>query len=233
MTNSESTIDKQELQKFAQHSAHWWDTEGPLKTLHDINSTRLEFISDCVNLTGVRVLDVGCGGGILSESMAKKQADVTGVDAEIEVIKAAELHAQNQGLPLRYLCTPIEEYKDDPFDVITCMELLEHVPQPEHILQQCNRLLKKEGLLFLSTINRSPKAYATAIIAAEYLLKLLPRQTHDYDKFIRPSELASMARACGFTLIDLKGINYNPITRVASLCTDVSVNYLMALRKES
>ncbi|KTD35283.1 3-demethylubiquinone-9 3-methyltransferase [Legionella moravica] len=230
MINSESTIDKQELDKFAQHAAQWWDTEGPLKTLHDINSTRLDFISQHVKLNDIRVLDVGCGGGILCESMARRGADVIGIDAEAEAIKAAEEHARNNGLSVRYLCTPIEDYEDNAFDVITCMEMLEHVHRPEQVLHHCRRLLKPDGLLFLSTINRTPKAYASAIIAAEYVLNLLPKQTHDYDKFIKPSELAAMTRSYGFDLIDLKGLHYNPIARTCALAADVSVNYLMALR---
>ncbi|RUR15447.1 bifunctional 2-polyprenyl-6-hydroxyphenol methylase/3-demethylubiquinol 3-O-methyltransferase UbiG [Legionella sp. km535] len=230
MINSESTIDKQELDKFAQHAAQWWDTEGPLKTLHDINSTRLDFISQHVKLNDIRVLDVGCGGGILCESMARRGADVIGIDAEAEAIKAAEEHAQNNSLSVRYLCTPIEDYEDKAFDVITCMEMLEHVHRPEQVLHHCRRLLKPDGLLFLSTINRTPKAYASAIIAAEYVLNLLPKQTHDYEKFIKPSELAAMTRSHGFELIDLKGLHYNPIARTCALSDDVSVNYLMALR---
>lgn len=230
MINSESTIDKQELDKFAQHSAQWWDTEGPLKTLHDINSTRLDFISQHVKLSDIRVLDVGCGGGILCESMARRGAEVIGIDAEAEAIKAAKEHAQNNGLTVRYLCTPIEDYEDNAFDVITCMEMLEHVHRPEQVLHHCRRLLKPDGLLFLSTINRTPKAYASAIIAAEYVLNLLPKQTHDYEKFIKPSELAAMTRSYGFELIDLKGLHYNPIARTCALGDDVSVNYLMALR---
>ncbi|MBL7478931.1 bifunctional 2-polyprenyl-6-hydroxyphenol methylase/3-demethylubiquinol 3-O-methyltransferase UbiG [Legionella bononiensis] len=230
MNKSESTIDEQELHKFAQHAKDWWDTEGPLKTLHDINLTRLDFITQQINLTGIRVLDVGCGGGILSEAMARKGAEVTGIDAEGEAIKVAGEHARNNGLTVQYKCTPIEDYEDNHFDVITCMEMLEHVQRPEQVLQHCKRLLKPGGLLFLSTISRTLKAYASAIIAAEYVLNLLPKQTHDYDKFIKPSELASMARSYGFTMMDLNGLNYNPIARTSSLGTDVSVNYLMALR---
>lgn len=230
MNTIDSTIDEQELHKFSQHAEHWWDKAGPLKTLHDINQTRLDFIKNQINLTDIRVLDVGCGGGILCESMARCGAHVTGIDAEAEAIRVATEHAKENELIVHYTCTPIEEYDDSSFDAITCMEMLEHVQRPEQVLQHCKRLLKPDGFLFLSTISRTVKAYASAIIAAEYVLKLLPRQTHDYDKFIKPSELASMTRTYGFTLVDLKGLDYNPLTRTASLSSNVSVNYLMALR---
>jgi 2-polyprenyl-6-hydroxyphenyl methylase/3-demethylubiquinone-9 3-methyltransferase len=232
MINTDSTIDKQELDKFAQHAEHWWNKQGPLKTLHDINPTRLDFILEQVNVADMRVLDVGCGGGILCEAMARHDAVVTGIDAEAEVIKVAAEHAQTHHLAIDYVCTPIEDYEHEAFDVITCMELLEHVHNPEQVVCHCKRLLKPGGLLFLSTINRTVKAYANAIVAAEYLLNLLPKQTHDYDKFIKPSELAGMVRSQGFALVDLKGLNYNPFARTASLVSDVSVNYLMALRRE-
>lgn len=230
MIKHDSTIDEQELHKFAQHADHWWDQEGPLKTLHDINPTRLDFIKSHANLDGARVLDVGCGGGILCEAMARCGAEVTGIDAEAEAIRIASEHAREKELSIQYQATPIEEFDADSFDIITCMEMLEHVHKPEQVIQHCKRLLKPDGILFLSTISRTLKAYASAIIVAEYLLNLLPKQTHDYDKFIRPSELASMARSYGFTLLDLNGLNFNPISRIATLSNDVSINYLMALR---
>lgn len=230
MTHIESTIDDQEVSKFAQHATQWWDINGSLKTLHDINSTRLEFIIQHINLSGLSVLDVGCGGGILCEAMAKGGAKVTGIDAECDAIQVAKNHGNEQQLAIDYFCTPIEDYEHTGFDVITCMEMLEHVQKPELVLEHCRRLLKPNGLLFLSTISRSLKAYASAIIAAEYVLGLLPKQTHDYSKFIKPSELTAMTRSLGFDLIDMSGMNYNPITRQASLTADVSVNYLMVLK---
>ncbi|WP_298625189.1 bifunctional 2-polyprenyl-6-hydroxyphenol methylase/3-demethylubiquinol 3-O-methyltransferase UbiG [uncultured Legionella sp.] len=230
MIKHDSTIDEQELHKFAQHADHWWDKEGPLKTLHDINPTRLDFIKNHASLEGARVLDVGCGGGILCEALARCGADVTGIDAEADAIKSASEHARQQNLSIHYKATPIEEFEAERFDIITCMEMLEHVQRPEQVIQHCKRLLKPGGILFLSTISRTLKAYASAIIVAEYLLNLLPKQTHDYDKFIKPSELASMARAYGFTLVDLNGLNFNPISRIATLNNDVSINYLMVLR---
>lgn len=230
MKKNESTIDDQELHKFAQHANDWWDKEGPLKTLHDINGIRLEFISQHINLKGIRVLDVGCGGGILCEAMAKAGAEVTGIDAESEAIIIAQAHAEKNRLTIDYQCTPIEDYDSKGFDVVTCMEMLEHVQNPELVIEHCKRLLKPDGFLFLSTISRTIKAYAGAIIAAEYVLNILPKQTHDYRKFIKPSELMTMARAFDLNLIDMKGLNYNPILRTARLSDDVSVNYLLALQ---
>jgi len=230
MINNESTIDTQEVNKFAQHAKQWWDMQGQLKTLHDINPTRVDFIMQHINLASLNVLDVGCGGGILCEAMAKYGAKVTGIDAECEAIEVAKAHAQKKQLSIDYYCTPVEAYERTGFDVITCMELLEHVQKPELVLQHCQRLLKPNGFLFVSTINRTLKAYASAIIAAEYVLKLLPRQTHDYNKFIKPSELLAMARSFDLKLVDMKGMNYNPILGTASLSSDVKVNYLLALQ---
>jgi 2-polyprenyl-6-hydroxyphenyl methylase/3-demethylubiquinone-9 3-methyltransferase len=230
MINRESTIDNQEVNKFDQHAPDWWDTTGPLKTLHDINNTRLEFITQYVPLSNRSILDVGCGGGILSEGMAKRGGLVTGLDASGEAIQIAIDHAAQNELSIRYEHLPIEEFEHDGFDVITCMEMLEHVHHPEVVMEHCKRLLKPGGFLFLSTISRTVKAYAGAILAAEYILGILPKQTHDYNKFIKPSELAHMARALELEVVDLKGLRYNPITRTASLSSDVSINYLLALR---
>jgi 2-polyprenyl-6-hydroxyphenyl methylase/3-demethylubiquinone-9 3-methyltransferase len=230
MSQIKSTVNPEEIQKFAQHANLWWDPQGPLKTLHDINQTRLDFIAQHVSLTDSKVLDIGCGGGILCEAMAKSGAQVTGIDAAAEAISIAQEHAKNNQLPINYLCTSVEEYQHPVFDAITCMELLEHVENPQLIFEHCRRLLKPQGWLFVSTISRTLKAYATAIIAAEYILGLLPRQTHDYKKFIKPSELLAMARPWEFKLIDLQGMDYNPFLRKASLSSDVSVNFLMALQ---
>lgn len=231
MIKMKSTVDQQEVNKFAQHAHDWWDKQGVLRTLHDINDTRLQFIANHVDLAAANVLDVGCGGGILAEAMAKAGAVVSGIDAEAEAVAIASEHARGSQLVIDYECTPIEDYEHAPFDLITCMEMLEHVQNPELVLSHCHRLLKPGGLLFLSTISRTLKAYATAIIGAEYVLQLLPKQTHDYQKFIKPSELMAWARPLAFNLLAMKGLNYNPISRVASLSDDVSVNYLLVLRK--
>lgn len=230
MNKSVSTIDSQEINKFAQLAAHWWSKEGPLKTLHDINQSRLAFIQQHAKLEGASILDVGCGGGILSEALATLGGFVVGLDAETDAIDVARAHAREASLAIAFECTAIEEYEHAPFDLMTCMEMLEHVAQPQLVLQHCQRLLKPGGMLFLSTINRTVKAYANAIIGAEYILNLLPKQTHDYRKFIKPSELIDMGRKAGFELVDMKGLHYNPFTRKASLGSDVSVNYVLALR---
>lgn len=231
MNSIESTVDDLEVNKFANLSQQWWDLKGPLKTLHDINPARLAFIAQHIQLSGLKVLDVGCGGGILSEALTKAGATVTGLDAEADSIQTAINHAHKSELSIHYLCSPIEDYDSAGFDVVVCMELLEHVQNPELVLQHCKRLLKPNGLLFLSTISRTLTAYASAIIAAEYVLQLLPKQTHDYSKFIKPSELSHMARINGLKLLDMQGMHYNPLTGHASLCSDVSTNYLMAFQK--
>lgn len=230
MKHIESTIDTQEVNKFAQHANDWWDSQGPLKTLHDINDTRLAFISQFINLKDIRVLDVGCGGGILCEAMAKVGAKVTGIDAANEAIIVAKDHAKEHQLIIEYQSMPIEEFESESFSAVTCMEMLEHVQNPELVLEHCKRLLKPNGFLFLSTISRTMKAYASAIIAAEYVLNILPKQTHDYNKFIKPSELIAMARSFDLNLIAMNGLHYNPLSRTASLSSDVSVNYLLALQ---
>lgn len=224
---NKTTINSQEMAKFSSLSDEWWNKDGLLKTLHDINPVRLAFIEEYVSLAGKTILDVGCGGGILSEALAKKGAYVTGIDAEEEGIKQAIAHANAEDLRLDYQCIPIEALDNKRFDIITCMEMLEHVDEPQEVIHHCRRLLKPGGFLFLSTINRSLKAYLSAIIAAEYLLNLLPRQTHDYQKFIQPAELAAIVRKEGLNVIGLKGIAYNPISRMASLHSSVAVNYLM------
>lgn len=230
MANIESTIDEQEVHKFARHAGHWWDTEGPLRTLHDINQIRLDFIRQQINLANIDVLDVGCGGGILCEAMAKAGAKVSGIDAEAEAVHVAAEHASHGQLNIEYTCTPIEKFNGKTFDAVTCMEMLEHVNHPELVLEHCRRVLKPGGLLFLSTLNRTPKAYATAIVGAEYLLNFLPKQTHDYEKFIKPSELLTITRSLGFSLLEMSGLKYNPFSRECFLSEDVSVNYLLALQ---
>ncbi len=219
-------VDPQEIAKFTALSQHWWDAEGPLHTLHDLNPMRLAFIQQHTELAAKAVLDVGCGGGILSESLAKAGATVTAIDMDDATIKVARQHAQDAGLTIDYRHQPIETLDDDRFDVITCMEMLEHVPDPALILQHCARLLKPGGKLFVSTLNRHPKAYAFAIVGAEYVLGLLPRGTHDYNKFIKPSELAQWARHAQLGQMQLKGLHYHPFNRHCELTDDVRVNYL-------
>lgn len=226
-----STVTISEKEKFAQLSDDWWDVDGPLKTLHDINAVRESFVLQHTSLQGLHVLDLGCGGGIFTEALARQGAVVDGLDVEPGALKAASDHAKKEGLSINYVCSAIEDYKSKSYDVICCMEMLEHVEQPQAIIHHCQRLLKPGGMLFLSTINRTLKAYSTAIVLAEYVLSLLPRQTHDYDKFITPSELATALRNESFDPVSLKGMSYNPLTREAHLTQDVSVNYLMAARK--
>lgn len=226
--NNKNTVDALEIAKFAQYAAQWWDPQGAFKTLHHINPVRLEFINKHVSLAGCRVLDVGCGGGILAEGMTRSGAVVTGLDAEKEAIAIADAHAREHQLNINYLCQPIETYAADCFDVVTCMEMLEHVAEPALVIEHCARFLKPGGYLFLSTLNRSLFAYSTAILAAEYVFQLLPRQTHDYKKFIKPSELAHMVRAAGLETVGLEGMAYNPITMKAVLQDSVKVNYFLA-----
>jgi 2-polyprenyl-6-hydroxyphenyl methylase / 3-demethylubiquinone-9 3-methyltransferase len=226
--NNKSTIDPLETAKFARLSANWWDAEGPLKTLHHINPVRLEFIRHQVDISGRRVLDVGCGGGILSEALAGAGALVTGIDADPGAIAAASAHAEAQGLAVEYQATAIEDFEAPPFDVITCMELLEHVEDPQLLITHCVRLLRPGGFLLVSTINRTPKAWFTAVIAAEYILRLLPRQTHDYHRFIKPAELAGMGRQAGLEMTGIKGMAYHPLTGSATLTDSVAVNYLLS-----
>ncbi|KTC93051.1 MULTISPECIES: bifunctional 2-polyprenyl-6-hydroxyphenol methylase/3-demethylubiquinol 3-O-methyltransferase UbiG [Legionella] len=231
---NKSTVDPQEIAKFAQHASDWWDKEGPLKTLHDINPARLDFIQNHLELAQQTVLDVGCGGGILCEGMALKKAQVTGLDVEIDALEAAKAHAALSTLTINYVCSPVEDYEErSAFDVVTCMEMLEHVNNPQLVINHCARLLKPGGYLFLSTINRTLKAYATAIVAAEYVLGILPRQTHDFAKFIKPSELAAMIREAGLEFREIAGMAYNPLSRSARLQESVDVNYLLSCFKPS
>lgn len=227
MKKSETSIDPLEVAKFASLTSEWWKKDGAFKTLHDVNPQRIEFILNHCALAGLRVLDVGCGGGILAEGLARCDAQVTGLDVESAAIEEAKRHAGEQGLNINYHCQAIENYQDNAFDCITCMEMLEHVQDPGLVIKHCARLLKPNGYLFLSTIDRSPQAYLALIIAAEYLLGLLPRQTHDYKKFIRPSELATIVRASGLTVIGLSGLAYHPFLRRATLQSSVNMNYLM------
>lgn len=227
-----STVDTQEIAKFAQHAKGWWDKEGPFKTLHDINATRLEFMETYLDLKQQKIIDVGCGGGILSEGMAAKGALVTGLDVEEAALTVAKAHASKSQLSINYVCSPIEDYEDEhDFAIVTCMEMLEHVNNPQLVIDHCVRLLKPGGYLFLSTINRTLKAYSAVVLAGEYLLELLPKQTHDFAKFIKPSELLAMTRKAGLDFAGMAGLAYNPFTRSAKLQESVAVNYLLACYK--
>ena len=226
--------DPAELEKFSQLAHRWWDPNSEFKPLHEINPLRLDYIAELVGgLEGNTVLDMGCGGGILSESMACKGALVTGIDLGDKALKVAKLHLLESGHQVDYRKISVESLaKEQPhhYDVVTCMEMLEHVPDPMSVISSCAQLAKPGGWVFFSTINRNPKAYLFAIIGAEYLLNLLPRGTHEYAKFIKPSELARMARNAGLTDEKLIGMTYNPITKVYALGNDTDVNYIMAYR---
>lgn len=227
-------IDPNEVSKFEALASRWWDTNSEFKPLHDINPLRLNYIDKHANITGKRVLDIGCGGGILSESMAARGASVVGIDAGKTPLSVARLHALESGIELDYRHITAEELAEEApesFDVVTCMEMLEHVPDPASVLKACTQLVKPGGHVFLSTINRSAKAYAFAIVGAEYVLQMLPKGTHDYQKFIRPSELEQWSRQAGLSFQEIKGMSYNPLSRTYSIGTELSVNYLVhALR---
>ena len=230
MKTRAENIDLLEKSKFNSFASDWWDPEGQLRTLHDINPTRLAYIEDHINLTNKKILDVGCGGGLLTEAMTSKGALVTGIDISEQPLAIAETHARQAELEITYISTTVEEFSSDhkhEFDIITCMELLEHVPDPGSVIHTCMHLIKPGGLLFLSTINRNLKAYVQTKIAAEYMLKLLPVGTHEYSKYIRPSELASWCRESDFTVIDISGISYLPFIRHCQLKDKPDVNYLL------
>ena len=235
MTNEDANVDAAELNKFSELAHKWWDKTSEFKPLHDINPLRLNYIDKAVSLKGKTVLDVGCGGGILSESMAIIGAKVTGIDLGEKALKVAQLHSLESGITVDYQLISVEELaKNHPasFDVVTCLEMLEHVPDPASVVAACAKLVKPGGKVFFSTINRNPKAYLFAVIGAEYILNMLPRGTHDYTKFIKPSELAGWMRLAGLQLEHQIGMSYNPITQHYWLGDDVSVNYMMQTVKE-
>lgn len=228
-------VDPLELEKFSSVAAHWWDPTGELKILHQINPLRLCYILEKIDLSGKTVIDIGCGGGILTESMAKQGGQVTGIDMNKSVLDVAKLHQLESATNIEYLCTPAETIAlERPafYDVVICLEMLEHVPDPFSIVRACSALVKPGGHLFFSTLNRNPKSYLFAIIGAEYLLKLLPKNTHDYAKFIRPSELSAWARQTGLLPQEIKGISYRPFTKEFKLTDDISVNYLFYITKK-
>jgi 2-polyprenyl-6-hydroxyphenyl methylase/3-demethylubiquinone-9 3-methyltransferase len=226
--------DPAELEKFSALAHHWWDPQSEFRPLHEINPLRLDWIDRQAGLAGKRVVDIGCGGGILSESMAARGAQVTGIDMAEKPLKVAKLHMLESGLKVDYRQITAEELaaaEPGAFDVVTCMEMLEHVPDPASTVRACATLVKPGGWVFLSTLNRNPKSYLFAILGAEYILKLLPRGTHDWARFIKPSELTRLARDAGLDMADLTGMTYNPLTRIYRLGPDIDVNYLVACRK--
>jgi 2-polyprenyl-6-hydroxyphenyl methylase/3-demethylubiquinone-9 3-methyltransferase len=226
--------DPAELEKFSALAHHWWDPQSEFRPLHEINPLRLDWIDRQAGLAGKRVVDIGCGGGILSESMAARGAQVTGIDMAEKPLKVAKLHMLESGLKVDYRQITAEELaaaEPGAFDVVTCMEMLEHVPDPASTVRACATLAKPGGWVFLSTLNRNPKSYLFAILGAEYILKILPRGTHDWARFIKPSELTRLARDAGLDMADLTGMTYNPLTRIYRLGPDIDVNYLVACRK--
>ena len=227
-------VDQSEIAKFSALAHRWWDPESEFKPLHAINPLRLSWIKSFVDLSGKKVLDVGCGGGILAESMAQSGADTYGIDLSEKALKVAQLHALEVGATLSYRSIAVEalaEEQPEQYDVVTCMEMLEHVPDPASVVRACANLCKPGGTVFFSTLNRSPKSYLFAIIGAEYLLRLLPKGTHEYAKFIKPSELVGFTRQANLEMIGMKGLSYNPLTQIYSLTDDVDVNYMIATRK--
>lgn len=229
-------IDPAEIAKFEELASRWWDRDSEFKPLHDINPLRVGFIDRIAPLAGKRVLDVGCGGGILSESMAKRGAEVTGIDMGEAPLKVAKLHGLESGVQVRYRQVTVEELAtEEPasFDVVTCMEMLEHVPDPASIIDACARLAKPGGMAFFSTLNRNPKSYLFAILGAERVLKLVPNGTHDFKKFIQPAELGEWIRHSKLSIREMSGLVYNPLTRTYRLDSqDVSVNYMIATQKD-
>jgi 2-polyprenyl-6-hydroxyphenyl methylase/3-demethylubiquinone-9 3-methyltransferase len=234
MSYESINVDHAEISKFAELASRWWDPHSEFKPLHEINPLRLDYIDGIASLAGKRVLDVGCGGGILSESMAARGAEVTGIDMGEAPLQVARLHLLESGLEVNYERIPVErlaEERPQAFDVVTCMEMLEHVPDPASVVRSCARLVKPNGHVFFATLNRNPKSFLFAIIGAEYLLRLLPKGTHDFSKFIRPSELDGWIREAGLASLDITGLSYNPLTHTYKLGEDVDVNYMVHSQK--
>ncbi|MEJ2794360.1 bifunctional 2-polyprenyl-6-hydroxyphenol methylase/3-demethylubiquinol 3-O-methyltransferase UbiG [Iodobacter sp. LRB] len=234
MTEAPINVDPSEIAKFSALAHKWWDTESEFKPLHEINPLRIDFMQKHVELAGKKILDVGCGGGILAEGLARQGAQVTGIDLAEKSLKVAKLHLFESKLEIDYRCVPVEQLAtDEPesYDIVTCMEMLEHVPSPASVVAACARLVKPGGWVFFSTLNRNAKSYLLAVVGAEYVLGMLPRGTHDYAKFIKPSELARMTRNAEIETVSLSGLSYNPLTKIYKLDDDAAVNYLIATRK--
>jgi len=231
-----SNVDRAEIAKFEALAHRWWDRESEFKPLHDINPLRVNWIDERVNLAGKSVLDIGCGGGILSEAMALRGATVTAIDMGEAPLAVARLHQLESGVSVDYRQSTAEDLAQqmpEQFDVVTCLEMLEHVPDPASVIRACHALVKPGGQVFFSTINRNPKAYLFAIIGAEYLMRMLPRGTHEFKKFIRPSELGTWCRATGLQVKDIIGLTYNPLLKHYKLAADVDVNYMLQTLKEA
>lgn len=229
-----SNVDAAEIARFQSAASRWWDPEGDMRPLHELNPVRLAYVERSGTLRGRTVLDVGCGGGLLSEAMAVAGATVAGLDQASELLDVARLHALESGVPVDYRLETAEAHAvthAGRYDVVTCMEMLEHVPDPASVIAALAVLVRPGGHVFVSTINRNPRAWLQAVVAAEYVLRLLPRGTHAYDKFIRPSELAAWARGCGLEMVDIAGLEYDPFARSARLSSDARVNYLAHLRR--
>ena len=230
-------LDHDEVNKFYELAAKWWDKDGEFRPLHQINPLRVDFIEERSSVEDKKVLDVGCGGGILAEALSELGANVTGIDASENTIGVAKSHSRSIGSDVIYIQNTIEEFisshPNEKFDVITCLEMLEHVPSPNEIIKSCSNLLKEDGNIFFSTINRNPRSYLFAVIGAEYILNLLPKGTHDYEKFIKPSELAKWIREAGLNSKETIGLSYNPITGNYWLGKDIQVNYMVHAKKEN
>jgi len=230
-----ANVEIAEVNKFAELAHQWWDTQGVFKPLHQLNPLRLDYIDSRAPLAGKKVLDVGCGGGILSESMAQRGAQVMGIDLAEKSLQVAQLHALEANVQLDYRCVAVEalaQEKPQAFDVVTCMEMLEHVPDPASVVRACAALVKPGGHVFFSTLNRNAKAYLMAVVGAEYVLNLLPKGTHDYSKFIKPSELAAWMRQSGLELQHQVGVTYHPLSKQYALTADTNVNYMLHAIKE-
>jgi 2-polyprenyl-6-hydroxyphenyl methylase / 3-demethylubiquinone-9 3-methyltransferase len=234
MTRSRRNVDPAEIARFEAAASRWWDPQGEMRPLHDLNPVRLQYVERAGPLAGRRVLDVGCGGGLLAEAMARNGGLVTGLDLAEDLLQVARLHALESHIEVNYLLESAEAHASsngDAYDIVTCMEMLEHVPDPTAVVRALGASVRPGGDVFVSTLNRTPKAYALAVIGAEYLLRLLPAGTHTYEKFIKPSELARWAREAGLTVVDIAGLDYDPFARTARLTADATVNYLVHLRR--